>query len=133
MLSSLPIRETLKEKYAGALKAHYDDPAFEVVSMLFRVLADKKVTTPGNYQSLVDRLFHLESSLMIQPSLMGSHDGHSAVKCNVKANEGQLYFLERSILFISKQPSFVAHSDISAVTFARSVLILPFPVDTTDE
>lgn len=46
-------RETLKEKYDGALKAHYDDPAFEVVSILFRVLADKKVTTPGNYQSSV--------------------------------------------------------------------------------
>ena len=78
--------------------ARYDDPAFEVVSILFRVLASKKVTTPGSFQS---------------------HEGQSAVKCNVKANEGQLYFLEKQFLFISKQPTLVLHSDISAVTFAQ--------------
>lgn len=87
--------------------ARYDDPAFEVVSILFRVLASKKVTTPGSFQS---------------------HEGQSAVKCNVKANEGQLYFLEKQFLFISKQPTLVLHSDISAVTFARFVVpvVLPF-------
>lgn len=51
-----------------------------------------------------------------------SHDGYSAVKCNLKANEGQLYFLEKQLLFISKQPTLVPHSDISAVIFARSVV-----------
>lgn len=35
------------------LEKHYDDPAFEVVSKLFKALAGKKVTTPGNYQSCV--------------------------------------------------------------------------------
>lgn len=43
--------ETLKDKYENNLKTRYDDPAFEVVSILFRVLAAKKVTTPGNFQS----------------------------------------------------------------------------------
>lgn len=46
-------RETLKEKYDNNLKLRYDDPAYEVVSVLFRVLAAKKVTTPGNFQSCV--------------------------------------------------------------------------------
>ncbi|KAK4705999.1 FACT complex subunit SSRP1/POB3, partial [Phenoliferia sp. Uapishka_3] len=96
--------ETLKTKYDDNLLARYDDPAFEVVSVLFRVLAAKKVTTPGNFQS---------------------HEGQSAVKCNVKANEGQLYFLEKQFIFISKQPTLVLHSDISAVTFARVGGALP--------
>jgi structure-specific recognition protein 1 len=117
-------RETLAQKYEGNLKLHYDDPAFEVISNLFRVLAAKKVTTSGNYQSYV----HLPSSpsffLPLGATLTSelcSHEGQSAVKCNVKANEGQLYFLEKQLLFISKQPLLVAHSDIHSVTFARSV------------
>ncbi|SCV68203.1 BQ2448_324 [Microbotryum intermedium] len=96
--------ETIKEKYNGNLKLHYDDPAYEVVSVLFRVMAQKKVTTPGSFQS---------------------HDGQQAVKCNLKANEGLLYPLEKQLLFISKQPSLVPHADISAVIFARVGGALP--------
>ncbi|GAA5958801.1 hypothetical protein JCM21900_004768 [Sporobolomyces salmonicolor] len=96
--------ETIRDKYDGNLKQHYDDPAYEVVSLLFRVLTQKKVTTPGNYQS---------------------HDGQAAVKCNLKANEGQLYFLEKQLLFISKQPTLVLFSEISAVVLARVGGALP--------
>lgn len=96
--------ETIKDKYEGHLKPHYDDPGFEVVSLLFRVLAAKKVTTPGSFQS---------------------HEGQSAVKCNVKANEGQLYLLEKQLLFISKQPTLVLHSEIATVVIARVGGALP--------
>ncbi|GAA5892755.1 hypothetical protein JCM6882_000573 [Rhodosporidiobolus microsporus] len=95
---------TIQEKYEGNLKQHYDDPAYEVVSLLFRVLTQKKVITPGNFQS---------------------HDGQAAVKCNLKANEGQLYFLEKQLLFISKQPTLVSFSEISAVILARVGGALP--------
>jgi len=50
---------------------------------------------------------------------VNSHDGQAAVKCNLKANEGQLYFLEKALLFISKQPTLVMFSEISAVVLAR--------------
>ncbi|GAA6017728.1 hypothetical protein JCM10207_000477 [Rhodosporidiobolus poonsookiae] len=96
--------ETIQQKYDGNLKQHYDDPAYEVVSLLFRVLTQKKVITPGNFQS---------------------HDGQAAVKCNLKANEGQLYFLEKQLLFISKQPTLVSFSEISAVVLARVGGALP--------
>ncbi|BGP20140.1 hypothetical protein JCM10213_000775 [Rhodosporidiobolus nylandii] len=96
--------QTIQEKYDGNLKQHYDDPAYEVVSLLFRVLTQKKVVTPGNFQS---------------------HDGQAAVKCNLKANEGQLYFLEKSLLFISKLPVLVNFSEISAVILARVGGALP--------
>ncbi|GAA5820920.1 hypothetical protein JCM11251_001876 [Rhodosporidiobolus azoricus] len=96
--------QTIQEKYDGNLKQHYDDPAYEVVSLLFRVLTQKKVITPGNFQS---------------------HDGQAAVKCNLKANEGQLYFLEKQLLFISKQPTLVSFSEISAVVLARVGGALP--------
>ncbi|GAA6039203.1 hypothetical protein JCM8097_000468 [Rhodosporidiobolus ruineniae] len=96
--------QTIQEKYEGNLKTHYDDPAYEVVSILFRVMTSKKVVTPGNFQS---------------------HDGQAAVKCNLKANEGQLYFLEKQLLFISKQPTLVAFNEISAVVLARVGGALP--------
>ncbi|GAA5930092.1 uncharacterized protein JCM15063_004715 [Sporobolomyces koalae] len=96
--------ETIRDKYDGNLKQRYDDPAYEVVSLLFRVLTEKRVTTPGNYQS---------------------HDGQAAVKCNLKANEGHLYFLEKQLLFVSKQPTLVLFSEISAVVLARVGGALP--------
>lgn len=46
-------RDTIRDKYDGNLKQHYDDPAYEVVSLLFRVLTQKKVVTPGSFQSCV--------------------------------------------------------------------------------
>ncbi|GAA5868438.1 hypothetical protein JCM3774_005379 [Rhodotorula dairenensis] len=96
--------DTIRDKYDGNLKQHYDDPAYEVVSLLFRVLTQKKVVTPGSFQS---------------------HDGQAAVKCNLKANEGQLYFLERQLLFISKQPTLVSFNEISAIILARVGGALP--------
>lgn len=61
-----------------------------------------------------------------EPALTrASHDGHAAVKCNVKAHEGQLYFLEKQLLFLSKQPTLVLHAQIHSVTFARVGGALP--------
>lgn len=56
-------RETIRDKYDGNLKQHYDDPAYEVVSLLFRVLTQKKVITPGTFMSCVSFPGSLSSSL----------------------------------------------------------------------
>ncbi|KAL2315010.1 FACT complex subunit pob3 [Schizosaccharomyces pombe] len=95
----LNIEETvLKEKYADKLKASYDQPAFEVVSQIFRGLTGRKVTTPAEFLS---------------------HEGHAAVKCSYKANEGQLYCLDKSFLFIPKPTLLMNTSDITRVTLSR--------------
>lgn len=39
----------------------------------------------------------------------------------VRANEGQLYFLDKYMLFISKQPVLVSYADVSVARFERSV------------
>jgi structure-specific recognition protein 1 len=36
-------RETIEEKYGGKLQKHYDEPAFRVVSGIFRALSGKKL------------------------------------------------------------------------------------------
>jgi structure-specific recognition protein 1 len=91
-------RDTLNKDYAGKLQRSYDAPTFEVVSAIFRGLTGKKITIPGQFRAAT---------------------GAFGIKCSLKANEGYLYALEKSLLFIPKPPSHMAHADISHVTFSR--------------
>ncbi|KAI8071472.1 hypothetical protein BC940DRAFT_253091 [Gongronella butleri] len=88
----------LDEKYENKLQKHYDAPTYEVVSTIFRALTGKKVTVPGNFRS---------------------HHGANAIKCSMKANEGFLYPLDKSFLFIPKPTTFVPIGQISMVSFSR--------------
>ncbi|GAN00714.1 FACT complex subunit pob3 [Mucor ambiguus] len=90
--------EALDEKYENKLQKHYDAPTYEVVSNVFRALTGRKVTVPGSYRS---------------------HHGANALKCSMKANEGFLYPLEKSLLFIPKPPTFIPLNEIGVVTFSR--------------
>lgn len=69
-----------------------------MVSTVFRALTNRKVTVPGTYRS---------------------HHGANALKCSMKANEGYLYPLEKSFLFIPKPTTFIPHSEIGVVSFSR--------------
>lgn len=57
---------------------------------------------------------------MIMPSKdFVSHHGHSGVKCSIKANEGSLYFLDKSLMFVPKPATYVQIENISVVTMSR--------------
>ncbi|WBW72447.1 histone H2A-H2B chaperone, FACT complex subunit Pob3 [Schizosaccharomyces osmophilus] len=88
----------LREKYADKLKTSYDQAAYEVVSQIFQGLTNRKVITPSNYMS---------------------HHGHAAVKCSFKANEGQLYILDKYLLFIPKPTILITVADLARVTLSR--------------
>ncbi|KAI9321252.1 hypothetical protein BX666DRAFT_1900156 [Dichotomocladium elegans] len=90
--------ETINDKYENKLQKRYDAPTYEVVSTVFRALTNRKVTVPGTYRS---------------------HHGANALKCSMKANEGFLYPLEKSFLFIPKPTTFIPHNEIGVVTFSR--------------
>lgn len=90
--------EIYEEKYKDRMKKKYDQATFEVVSQIFRGLTGKKVTTPSAYKSYHDQ---------------------SSIKCNNKANEGSLYLLDKSALFVTKPTIFIPFSDVSSVTFSR--------------
>ncbi|KAG6332186.1 hypothetical protein ID866_6901 [Astraeus odoratus] len=81
-----------------ALKKHYEDPTFEVVSGVFRALSKKKIISSGSFQS---------------------RDGHPGIKANLKAVQGDLFLLEKSIFFVSKQPMLIEISDIHQCVFSR--------------
>ncbi|SAM07010.1 hypothetical protein [Absidia glauca] len=88
----------LDEKYENKLQKHYEAPTYEVVSTIFRALTGRKVTVPGTYRS---------------------HHGAHALKCSMKANEGYLYPLEKSFLFIPKPTTFIPFNEIGVVNFTR--------------
>lgn len=95
----LNIEDSVYEKqYADKVKRKYDQPTFEVVSQIFRGLAGKKVTVPSSFRS---------------------HHNQQSIKCNHKANEGSLYLLDKSALFVTKPTIFIPYSDVHSITMSR--------------
>ncbi|KAG9123826.1 FACT complex subunit [Ceratobasidium sp. 392] len=90
--------ESLKTKYEGKLEKKYDGPAHEVVSRIFRGLSGKKIIAPTTFRS---------------------HEEMYGVKCNLKAVQGTLFPLEKSMFFVAKQPHLVEFADIHQVVFSR--------------
>ncbi len=92
-------RELLKDKYNGKLQSHYESPQHAVVAQVFRGLAGKKVVTPS--KDFV------------------SHHQQSGVKCSIKANEGLLFCLDKSFMFVPKPASYISFDNISVITMSR--------------
>ncbi|KAJ4482278.1 SSrecog-domain-containing protein [Lentinula aciculospora] len=80
------------------LHKNYECPTYEVVSSLFRALAQKKIIGSGTFQS---------------------RDGHPGIKANLKAVQGDLFMLEKYVFFVSKQPTLIELSDIHQAVFSR--------------
>jgi len=90
--------ETLNEKYEGRLDKKYESATYQVVSSVFRGLTAKKLTAAGSFQA---------------------QTGHPGIRCNLKAVQGELYLLEKSLFFVAKQPTLIDFADIHMVTFSR--------------
>ncbi|TIA87480.1 hypothetical protein E3P99_03137 [Wallemia hederae] len=88
----------ISEKYGDRLQKHYDAPAYEVVAQVFRGLSGKDITTPKTFKS---------------------YNNQHAIKCNVKANQGDLYVMEKSLFFVTKQPIYIPFNDIQSAQFSR--------------
>lgn len=91
--------EDLEGKYKDKLTSPYSGPIPIVLTHLFRGLADKKIITPSkDFQS---------------------RHGQSAIKCSIKANEGHLYLLDKSFMFVPKPATYVAMERIQMITMSR--------------
>ncbi|KAA8646963.1 FACT complex subunit POB3 [Aspergillus tanneri] len=91
--------ESLETRYKDKLEARYEEPIHQVVTKIFRGLSGKKVIMPS--KDFV------------------SHHGHSGVKCSIKANEGLLYFLDKSLIFVPKPATYIPIENISVITMSR--------------
>ncbi|EAW11946.1 FACT complex subunit POB3 [Aspergillus clavatus NRRL 1] len=91
--------ELLASRYKDKLEPRYEEPIHQVVTKIFRGLSGKKVIMPS--KDFV------------------SHHGHSGVKCSIKANEGLLYFLDKSLIFVPKPATYVQIENIAVITMSR--------------
>lgn len=91
--------EDLKNKYAGKLKARYEEPIGTVIAKIFHGLTNKKLFQPSHDFS--------------------SHHQQSGVKCSIKANEGHLFCLDRAFLFVPKPATYISFDNISVITMSR--------------
>ncbi|KAE8356177.1 hypothetical protein BDV28DRAFT_127528 [Aspergillus coremiiformis] len=91
--------ELMESRYKDKLEPRYEEPIHQVVTKIFRGLSGKKVIMPS--KDFV------------------SHHGHSGVKCSIKANEGLLYFLDKSLIFVPKPATYIQIENIAIITMSR--------------
>jgi structure-specific recognition protein 1 len=96
--TTLSLSDDLKAQFEGKLQDSYEGPLYEIFSTILKTVADKRIIVPGSFKSATSS---------------------SCVKCSLKANEGHLYLLERSFLFIQKPVILIPHEDLIAITFSR--------------
>jgi structure-specific recognition protein 1 len=88
------------EKYQDkGLKKEMDGKEYEVVAKVFRALAERKLIGAGKFTSFTN---------------------DNAIKCSMKANEGHLFFLEKSLFFLHKPALYMRHEEIKSFKFART-------------
>ncbi|KAL8860232.1 MAG: hypothetical protein Q9178_003203 [Gyalolechia marmorata] len=92
-------KELLEGKYKGKLNARYEQPQHTVVAQVFRGLSGKKIVTPSKDFS--------------------SHHQQAGVKCSIKANEGHLYCLDKSFMFVPKPATYIPFDHISVIVMSR--------------
>lgn len=80
------------------LQKKYEAPTFQVISRVLKSLTGKKVTPPGSFRNA---------------------QGVNGIKANVKAVQGELYFLEKGLIFIAKQPILIDFSKTESISFSR--------------
>ncbi|KAF2461518.1 FACT complex subunit pob3 [Lineolata rhizophorae] len=91
--------EVIQEKYNGKLQKVYEAPISNVIAQIFRGLAGKRISTPSK-------------------DFM-SHHGESGVKCSIKANEGHLFCMEKSFMFVPKPATYISFDNIQNITMSR--------------
>ncbi len=90
--------ETLKKEYNGDLQPVMQGQLCNLIAKSFKIIANKKVFVPGKFRNA---------------------DGQECVKCAVRANDGHLYPLEKSFVFIHKPPVLIRFDEIASIEFQR--------------
>jgi structure-specific recognition protein 1 len=85
-------------KYHGKLEPKMSGAVPQLIAKVFKLLTAKKVIIPGAFRS---------------------HHKQRGVKCSLKAEEGVLYPLEKSFVFIHKPTLYVRYEDVEFVEFER--------------
>ena len=86
----------------------------------FEILEDNNNAIEGKSLDIIAQLFNALIGVgVIIPSQNFTFNTGPYIKCSYKVNEGVLYPLEKSLLFVHKPVLYVLHKDIAKINFAR--------------
>lgn len=92
--------DEIESKYPKkGLKQEMHGMEFEVVAKVFRALTGKKLIGAGKFNTST---------------------GDKGIRCSVKADEGYLFVLEKSFLFLHKPTVYLRHEEIRTIRFDRA-------------
>ncbi|RMZ74947.1 hypothetical protein DV737_g5579, partial [Chaetothyriales sp. CBS 132003] len=91
--------EDLTTKYKDKLEAKYEAPIHQVIARVFRGLSGRRVIMPSKD--------------------FASHHNLQGVKCSIKANEGTLYPLDKSFMFVPKPATYIQFEQIQSIVMSR--------------
>lgn len=91
--------KTCVETYHDIMQPQMKGEAYDVVTRVFKALTERKVLVPG--------------------AAFQSHGGGACIRCNLKANDGFLYVMEKSFFFVKKPLLHLRHNDIVSIDFRR--------------
>jgi structure-specific recognition protein 1 len=90
-------------------------------SLLCPCLFLSPASAAGDLPRTVASLFkHITSKPIFKPGNFLSAARSKAVRCTLKGNDGLLYPLEKSLLFVHKPATWLRYSDIESLEFRRS-------------
>jgi len=95
----LNMTEEQLSKYSGRLQSSYEAPIAHVIATMFKGLTGRKITQPSKE--------------------FVSHHQQSGVKCSIKANEGHLFCLDKSFIFVPKPATYISFDNIQVITMSR--------------
>lgn len=90
--------EEYDANYKDILMKEYDALTHVVISHVLKGITNKKVIVPGDFSS---------------------EFGQACLPCAYKANQGYIYPLEKSFLFLNKPPLYIQYADINLITISR--------------
>ena len=132
------VRDLLQSRYKDKLEPRYEEPIHQVITKVLRGLSGKRVAMPSkdfirsaqrptSSHTQRDDMDTLPTTA--PPDSTGtdrmitdttsSHHGHSGVKCSIKANEGLLFCLDKSFMFVPKPATYIQMENISVITMSR--------------
>jgi structure-specific recognition protein 1 len=90
--------EQLEQQLNEKLKEEYEGNLHDIVAKVFKSIIKINIIIPGDFESFTK---------------------HSGVKCSVKASEGFLFFLTKSLIFVPKPVIYIRVDELKGVEFHR--------------
>jgi structure-specific recognition protein 1 len=109
--------EELKEKYDGQLTKEMTAPLSTLFAKIFKVLSQTTVTILLS-DLLTYLLIRYEIKVFVPKHFISSRESN-AIKCSLKANDGLLYPLAKSFIFIHKPTVIIKFEDVESIEFQR--------------